>query len=275
MANAIRVSDGKRWAYVPANGEHYAHLESFAAVGLATVSVDGAVLLKHEAGPIFWDILNKAPADKETGISALKALDTKAINLKNEKLVFGKKDDAISYNQYADLSLMEGEESGVSLAARSIEDGDIVMTAWPKSERLIPAKVVEADKRILLEFPIAADKGDRCFVLDENGKELITVSFESDGSNRVYAMNAKVLDSWLCAAGSQTAMQLGGRFGVSHQPRGRFVIMDGKTGKTYSGTINSPEDDKDNFELEKIHLERLLASKGLGAILPRYILTRN
>ena len=69
-------------------------------------------------------------------------------------------------------------------------------------------------------------------------------------------------------------MQQSGRFAVSYQPGGKFVIMDGKSGNAYAGQLTSPPDDSERFEFEKMLIDRLIASKGLGAILPMYILKR-
>jgi len=278
MANAIRVSDGSKWAYVPAGAEHQARLERFAAAGMAEIS-DGFVMLKHEAGEMFWEMLKKEfPAQDSSAILKIaeKAFDSKSIALlPDEEISFGEKDDSISYNKFADLSLTNGSSDlPVDLAAKPLEDGRIVMTIWPKSKRVIPAKVTHADKRVWLELPESQEKGERCFVLDDKDASFLTVSSESDGTDKVGAVNPNVITSWLCAAGSKSMRRMGGRYGVEHRPQGQFLITDRTSGKSYSGTISSHGLDIDNFELEKSRLERLLASKGLGAVLPLYILKR-
>lgn len=282
MANAIRVSDGKRWAYVPAEGEHQARLEQLASAGMAVVS-NGAVLLKAEAGPLFWEMISKERAvtnqiEADLAMAAaLKALDSDSIALADgEKLAFGKKEDALSYSEFSDLSLAErgSDENSIPISNEPVKDGQIVMTLWPKSKRLIPARVSTANKRVSLELVESQEKGERCFVLDEKSGALLTVSYASDGGERLMAKNPEVMRSWLCAAGSKAILKESGRYAISYQPGGRFVIMDAKTGSAYAGQLTSPPTDSDRFEFEKMLIDRLLSSKGLGAILPGYVLKR-
>lgn len=272
MAKAIRVSDGNRWVYVPAGSEHQARLERFASAGLAEIA-NGIVLLKSEAGPLFWEMLNKLEKSRSDKLAILEKVDSDSINIEpDEQLSFGKKDDALAYSDFADLSLTRQSwtSGGIPLATRPIEEREIVMTLWPKKNILIPAKSSNAVRRIGLELVEPQEKGDRCFVLDDKCETLLTVSFASDGSDKVMAINPVVMDSWLLAAGSNAMMKMSGRFDVVHHAEGNFLIADSKTGKKYAGNFIFSPSDKENFDLEKSRLVRLLASTGLGAILPTY-----
>lgn len=229
---------------------------------------------------MFWEMLNREFPEADSApfmkIAESAFKDRGIIPLGEEEgLKFGEDKGATSYNKFADVSLSKGYwSSPVNLAGKQLEDGQIVMTIWPESERILPAKVSYADKRVWLELPESQKKGDRCFVLDDKDASLLTVSFASDGGEKVAAMNPNVLTSWLCATGSMSMRKMSGRFGVNHLAGGHFVIVDNEKGQSYRGTIASHPVDIDNFELEKARLERLLASKGLGAVLPLYILKR-
>lgn len=278
MADAIRVTDGSRWAYIPAGSEHQERLERFASAGMAEVS-NGFVLLKHEVGPMFWDILNRdlPPRDSDAVLkTANKAFESKSIQiLPDEKISFGEKDGAECYSKFADLSLQKDEgEDHVDVTGVELQDGQIVMTIWPESKRLMPAKAVMAGRRFWLELPEPQNRGERCFIVDENDSSLLTVSFKSDGSDKVAAMNPNVLTSWLCSAGSQSMAKSGGRFSVAHSATGQFTIKDKKTGKSYSGSVSAHPSDSESIDFERSMLERLLTSKGLGAVLPIYVLRR-
>jgi len=278
MAKAIRVSDGKNWVYVPASQEHKARLERFAAAGLAEI-VDGVVQLRADAGPMFWDLINvqNKPSDVSLQKAAIECLGSNSINIKpDEELSFGQKESAMAYSQSVDLSISKQSwpQGGIKLAGGHVEEGQIVMTLWPKSKKLIPGRAITAGKRFSLELVESQDKGERCFVLDEKCSSLLTVSFPSDGTDTIMAINPIVMDSWLVAAGSEAMLKLSGRFNVKDHVEGMFIIADSKTGKAYSGKYVFKPSDNLNFEIEKTRLERLLASKGLGAILPTYSLKR-
>lgn len=272
MADAIRVSDGERWAYVPSTDENKSRLERFAKAGMAEIS-NGVVLLKSEGGPLFWNLLNKALTHEDDNKGkALEAMASNGIKiLPDEQLHFGKKEDA-EYNEFTDVSLAKQDypDGGIKLEVRPIEAGEILMTAWPKTRRLIPAQASVVGKRVWLELAESQEKGDRCFVLDERCGSLITISFKTDG-NKVSVVNPMAMDAWLCTAGSEAMMKHSGRFGVTNQASS-FMITDSKNGKMYVGQFVSPADDADRVEFERLRIERMLGSKGLGAILPTYVL---
>jgi hypothetical protein len=275
VAKAIRVSDGNKWMYVPTGSEHQTRLEHFAASGLADI-VNGTVMLKSDAGPIFWDLISKDFNGIQEITPLLKLAGEKSLCLlPDEELSFGKIDDAIAYNPFADVSLIKQKwaKGGLRLDLRQINNGGIVTTLWPNSGKIIPARIKESGKRLLLETIEPQDEGERCFVLDDQGKSLLTISFPVKNKS-VFALNPQAMDSWLCSAGSKSILKLSGRFSINSENDGSFIISDKKHGKTYAGRFHYEPSDHENMELEKSHLERLLANKGLGAILPSYVLKR-
>ncbi len=278
MSTAIRVSDGKKWAYVPASTEHQARLESFAAAGLAEIK-DGVVQLRADAGPMFWELIQVQNKNTDMSLQkfALDCLGENSINIKpDEELSFGEKESAIAYSRSIDLSISKQSwmQGGIKLAISELQEGQIVMTLWPESKKLIPGRAISSGKRFSLELVESQDKGKRCFILDEKCASLLSVSFPSDGTDVIKALNPVVMDSWLVVAGSEAMLKMSGRFSVKDHAEGMFIIADSKTGKGYSGKYVFRPTDNHNFEIEKTRMERLLASKGLGAILPTYSLKR-
>lgn len=278
MSKAIKVSDGVRSMYVPMNSEHQARFERFASAGLIDV-VDGVIHLRSEAGPMFWEMLKANPPQdqSQTHFKVLEAIDSDSINLSsNEVVSFGEKPDSLAYSKTADLSLgKQGwRQGGVGVALKKIMPDEILMTVWPKSQRMIPAKASNQDRRLSLELVQKPEKGERCFILDEEGKTLYTVSYASDGSEKIHAVNPVVFDALLVTAGSPSIYHSNDRFHVSSGQDGLFLIHDKKASKKYSGHFNHHTTEPDALDAELRQIEHLLASRGLGAILPTYSLKR-
>lgn len=273
MADVIRVVDGDRWTYVPADGTEQSRLERFAALDMANVS-NGSVFLKSDAGPLFWEMLGQPEGEKSFVKAAAELLGKQSISLvPDEDLAFGEKDGAAAYNKSIDISLVQRDIAGpgLTIAARPLQDEEIVMTAWPKDGRFIPALARVQNRRVWLELAEPQDDGERCFVLDETCRSVITASYECDGSDRVQAMTPAALDSWLCSVGSKAVMGMSHRYAL--QVEGiDFVIKDRKTSRSYKGQFT--QKDGHHLAFEKMRMERLLASKGLGAILPSYVLRK-
>lgn len=268
MAQAIRVGDGKSWGYVPASCRK--HVSHFASLGLADVS-NGSVLLKSDIGPIFWDLVNKElPSRPQMKIaSAIESISEDSIVLKSgEKIILGNNGDVV--NKFSDISLSATDQSSsVDMSTELIEDGQIVLTVWPDKE-VIPAKAIITARRISLELATPGLKCKRSFILSEDAS-FLTVSFPSDGTESLMAMNQDNINSWLRAVGAKISGN--SKFSVKCDPCGTFLVTDGKSGISYSGKLTSLPD-TDGFELEKLLLERRLGSSGLGSILPTYQLRR-
>jgi len=250
-------------------------LQRFAAADLADV-IDGVVELKSEAGPILWELIKPTlPIRESQHQRALDCIGPESINVHpDEELVFGKKEKALAYNQFADMSISKQTwpQDGMRLDARPLSQGEIVMTAWPIDRRLIPARVVSSSKKMVLELVEPRKKDERCFVMDEHCGSLLTASLPSNGSSTIKIINPIIMDSWLVASGSKAGLKLSGRFKVEDKTGGKFLILDSKTGKAYVGDYHYAPSDGPNFEVEKSRLEHLLSGKGLGAILPTYSL---
>ena len=276
MSETIRVICGERSAYIPVNSEYQSRLERFAAAGLADIS-NGIVMLKSDAGPLFWEMLGRTFKKEESNpLKAIAALGDDSIRVApDEELSFGKKDNFISYSHCADLTISKQawKQDGINLSLQPLSDGMIVMTAWTKEKKIVPARVFFANRRFGIEVVEAQPKDERCFILDEKCDCLLSASFPSTGKEKIMLVNPAFLDSWLCASKSDAIMKLSHRF-TFHVAEGTFTIGDKKTGKKYVGQFKSAVSELEELDFEKIKLERALSSKGLGAVLPNYILVR-
>ena len=184
MADAIRVNCDGKWTYAPAGGVVQSRLERLAKAGMASFS-NGTAQLRSDAGPLLWDLINRnEPLRHDCKTAALRALGKNCINLTpNEKLVFGKR-EGCSYDEFSDLSLAKGEpDIGIKVGITPLKDKQIVMTAWPSSGTLIPARVQIAGRTIWLRLVEPQDEGQRCFVLDDKCGSLLTVSQKTDGGD--------------------------------------------------------------------------------------------
>lgn len=274
MTDVVRVACRDRWAYVPVGTDEHAILVRLAQKQLAdNTAVE--VRLRSDAGPIIWEALaGAAKRSANPPPTALASLSENSIELApDEALFLGKEPGSISYNQFADLSLMQARPQGrgLPLSSRGISDGDIVMTAWPKARRLIPGRVGIEGRRREVELAEPPPRGQRCFVLDEDGRAFLTVGMPSDVADRVRFLPPSAVDTWLFSAGSRAAKSGSERYRIQDVSGARFVIMDRKTGKKYAGKFMS---EGERLELEKDRLEWLLANRGLGGVLPIYELEK-
>lgn len=263
MADVVRVSADERWAYLPVGSKAHRHLSQFAADGLAgSNSVE--VRLRSDAGPLFWSLVEgqddcplfPTGCMTENGIALLPG----------EELKFGK-DDKGEYNEFADLSWLNNpslKQSGIALSGKNLQEDDIVLTAWPSSQSILPARAIRSGRDFSFETIEPVEEGQRCFVIDEGGAGLITVSMASDGSNSVRSIRPEAIRSWLYSAGTSAPRQGGGRFSIKANGK-EFVIDDAQRGRRYVGAFNtaSPDD-------ELGFIEMLLERGGLGSVLPNY-----
>ena len=269
---AVRVTCGSDWAYVPTSGRKYDVLCKLASEGLAEATPSG-VRLKHETGPLAWSVMGR-PRDSRPLPQAMRSLSENGMDVSpDERLCFGKAAGG-EYNEYADMPVVRRKEpgGGIKLSAGRMSDGDMVLCAWPRSRRLIPGMAKADGRRLSVSLVEAAPRGERCFVVDEEGKRLLTVSLASDGSDSVKVMPPLAMDSWLFSVGSRAARDLDSRFDVEEED-GSFLISDKKTGRRYAGRFqNGP--DSERLGIEKERLQWLLATSGLGGILPVYTLEK-
>jgi hypothetical protein len=271
MAEAIRINSGGNWTYVPDTQEYRSRLERFSSAGMAEVK-DGIVNLLSEAGPMFWDSLRRSERPQENRLEQILAMlvDDGVSLSPDEELCFGNKQNPFGYSTVLDLALMKhGTKPGISLGSRSSKDGDIVSTVWPKAKIIIPAMMSGNALELADKMP---DK-ERCFVLDEGGKQLLTVSMPATEKTMIKVADPKKFKSWLLSAGSSAARLPAANLSVLFEDGGKFLITDSARGRIYVGRMKTSTD-SEGHEFEQAMLENILASKGLGAILPKYELER-
>jgi hypothetical protein len=264
MARVVRINDGERTVCVLASDRVEARLCRFAALGVPL-----GTLLRSDRGPL---LLGPSPKQQDDSLvnRALAAIKGNSIRLSlTEEISFGKKEGAKDYQEFADISLSDRAPGiGLPFHMRDVRDGEIVNTVWPGSKRVIPAKVIEGKKRVLLELAESQEKGKRCFVLNEPCTAILTASLPSNGSDRVLAIHPMAFGSWLEMANATASRGRSDRFDLELGIDG-FTIVDKKRSKKYSGKFYSGVE-SDNLGVEILNIERLLFSRGLGAILPVY-----
>lgn len=186
--------------------------------------------------------------------------------LPNERLRLGDDDGDGSHNAFAKMSLHKSSMSGIGLPVsnRPLSVGDVVLTLW--KDEAIPARVAQVGHRASLELAWDAKEGERCFVLDKTASRLLTVSMESGGDDALRIVGHESFVSWLAACKSSSVAG-DGRFQVSRDG-GRFEIRDSKRARTYVGNLVHSDDIMAAYEVAA--MSRMLASKGLGALLPIY-----
>lgn len=281
MSELVRVAQGGRWAYVPRDSSQHRMICRLAKDGLASIG-GPEVRLHSDAGPIFWESLGPESTGEavEPPTRALESLSERAIDVQpDERLCIGRAQSAISYNEFADVSVLHGMSHGKGLPITShcLSDGEIVLAAWPGADakkRLVPGIVRADGRRLSLELAEAAPHGERCFVLDEHGTELCTVSMRSDGSDVIRILSPKAIDSWLFSVNSTASRAKSSRFEVEASGGRGFLILDKKTGRRYAGNLRSGPEEQERWTMEGERLEWLLASRGLGGVLPIYELEK-
>jgi hypothetical protein len=273
MAMVVRAACGAKWGYVPVGGPRCETLRRLADSGLAS-SGPVEVRLHHDAGPLFWKE-RETESGGDPPLSVLEAMSDRGLGLEpGEEVVFGRADGA--YNEFADITLAGSGRStgrGLALSAKGLSDGAVVLTAWPGERKILPALVKADGPKYSLELAEPGPAGARCFVLDETGRNLITASMESDGSDDLRVMAPMALDSWLFAIGSMASREASERFFVKVEGKS-FSIYDNKKGRRYAGSLKHDPSDQDKWGMEQERLHWLLASRGLGGILPIYELEK-
>lgn len=267
MPDVVRVSSSDRWAYLPVGSEAHQRLLHFAESGLAD-SNPVEVRLHSDAGDMFWELLEDEREESPPSIMpALALIDDGISMLPDEKLVFGRVDNG-AYNEYADMSWLKNPslKSGIPLSNRRIAEGDIVLTAWPSSGKLIPARIEKNRRDLVARLVDPQPSGERCFVTDDTGG-LATVSLKTPGGPSVKLMPPTAMNSWLFSLGTSAVRQKPRRFSVS-DGNGQFLIRDSKRGRTFAGRYRTS-----NPESELEALEVMLGHSGLGGIIPYYELT--
>ena len=272
MAEAIRVNSGGRWAYVPDTQEYRSRLERFSSAGMAEIK-DGVVHLLSDAGPMFWDSLRRTDNHPDNRLAQVLAMlvDDGVSLSPDEELCFGRRQNPLGYSTVLDLALAKhGTKPGISMASRPTKDGDVVPTLWPKSKLIIPAMMSGET----IELADKAPDKERCFILDESGEKLLSVSMPSVERTAIRVADPKKFRSWLLSSGSSAARLPAANLSVLFEGGGKFLITDSARKRIYVGRMKTSPD-SEGHEFEQAMLENVLASKGLGAILPKYELERS
>lgn len=280
MSDVIRVAHGGRWSYVDWHSPQHRMLCRLAKDGLATPGPE--VRLHSDAGPLLWDSMGPEPSGgaAEPPFRALGSLTEDSINLQpDESLCLGRAPSAVSYNDFADVSILHGVShgGGLPVSRGGASNGDVVLAAWPGTEakkRLVPGIVRAEGHRLFLELAEPPEGGKRCFVLDEGGRSLVTVSMRSDGSDRIRLLSPKSVDSWLFSVGSRASKAGSERFEVESVDGRGFLVLDKKTGRRYAGRLRSGPGERERWAMEQERLQWLLANRGLGGVLPIYRLEK-
>jgi hypothetical protein len=187
--------------------------------------------------------------------------------LPNEIIRLGDDDGEGEHNPFAKMSLSKSKMSGIGLpiSNKPLEKLSIVLTLW-SDDKIIPARVINADLGCEIELAEAPKEGERCFIVDRQGSRLITVSMESSGNEYLKIVNPNSFLSWLSVCKSNAVIG-DGRFAVVKNGES-FEINDSKRARKYIGKLVHSDEVLAGYEISAI--SRMLAAKGLGAILPIY-----
>lgn len=262
MTDIVRVSYDNQWTYVVSGSEAHDHVCRFASQGLGDLG-PAEVRLKSEAGPLLWELIGSHSRGHGTPAAILDSMTDGGLLLRNkESLHLGKKSQ--HYNEFADMSWdnMGEEGRGVGISDLPMQEGEIVLTAWPMAKRILPAHVIPVKNRFGLELVEAMPAGQRCFVVNEKGTDLMTVSMPSGGTEFVGMVPTVAFGSWLFSVGSKAVRD--SKFKVADRGE-MFLVEDLEAGGSYLGKYASKDKE---VEIENIRC--MLNCEGLGAILPRY-----
>lgn len=239
---------------------------------VASGALEG-VKLYSENGPLVW----KQIGDDYSGPSIIN--NTSLANmgkgyvdiLPKERLIFGKADNARAYDPFLDLSVASADEhGGFKVFMGNLKDGDILLTFWEDGKTILPAKVNISSSRFDAELVESYKRDQRCFILDEKGETLVSIG-KSEGDT-VSLLKPISFTSWLWAHDTNFKKAVSERYAVLDED-GTFLIKDSKTGKTFRGSYKS-SGYGETRSVELMEIEWLIASKGLGAIIPLYDLVK-
>lgn len=244
----IRVISGQKTKYAPVEP-------------IKTAS--GGVLMFSEEGPHLPGERWTVPSAQEVLLSARHSLADGALRFGPGLLHFGNADGY--YNEFADVTLCSGQHAGLRLAPYDPSDGDIVMSVFP-SGKILPSRFLREGKRSFVELPWHAPANERCFVLDETGARLATVSLAPTAADRIRLLPRAAIVSWAAAVCPDALPEEFQSYSVEEAPERCFVIMHG--GRRYKGHLSRgcPE------EIEEIR--ETLKRHGISGVIPYYQLTK-
>jgi hypothetical protein len=266
---AVRLSNGEEWTYMALEGASGAKLARLSKAKQVVAGLDGVNLVSEQGGVIWRQINEDIARPKVFSETMLGHVGPGWINLyPGERLSFGKVENA-SYNDLFDVSLCKiAVTEGFVLAPSRVEDGDLVMSAWSNGVDLQPARFRQSGARVWLELVEPHKVGERCFVVDETGRRLVSVSLPCQGHDFVKLASPRSFVSWLWAADSSSARAMSERFEVKREGS-FFSVQDLSTGKRYIGRYRTGDKDE---ETQDIHWA--LTSDGIGGLVLDYALRR-
>jgi hypothetical protein len=234
-----RASLNGRWDYLP---------------------VDPAPRMYSESGPLA-NATGAAPID---ATKCLSFLDGATLLMSGgQGMSFGNAQGAAAHNEFLDLSMTNaGADDKATLAPAEAEDGDVVVTLWPRSRVLIPGRMRVSGRRMAVELAGEQPDGERCFVMDEAGEGLITISMRADGMEMARVAPRLALVSWLVSSKSPVAAGLASRFVLEERPLGRVIVADTSTGRMYEVSASG------RTEVDDVRWS--LAVAGIAGIAGRY-----
>jgi hypothetical protein len=266
---AVRMSNGEEWTYMALEGSSGAKLASLSKSKQVVAGLDGVNLVSEQGGVVWKQIREDVAKPNGFPLEMLECVGPGWINLfPGERLSFGKVVDA-SYNDLFDISLCKiAVNEGFVLAPSRAEDGDLVLAAWSNGIELQPARFRQSGARVWLELVEPHKVGERCFVMDETGRRLVSVSLPAQGHDTVRLASPRSLVSWLWATDSSAARARSERFKVEQEGR-FFSVYDTVTGKRYVGRYRTGDK-----EVETHDIHWALTSDGIGGLVLDYALRR-
>lgn len=226
-------------------------------------TASGDILMFSEEGPHLPGERWTVPSAQEVLLSARHSLFDGGLRLGPGLLHFGNADG--DYNEFADVTLCRGNRAGLRLAPRDPSDGDIVMSVFP-SGKILPSRFVREGRRSFVELPWHSPAGERCFVLDETGARLATVSLASTATDRIRLLPRAAIVSWAAAVCPESLPEEFQSHSVEEAPDRCFVITHGD--RRYKGHLSRGCPD----ELEEIR--ETLRRHGISGVIPYYQLTK-
>jgi len=266
---AVRISNGEDWTYMALEESSGAMLDGPAGTMQVTAGLDG-VNLSSEQGDVVWNQIREDFVKPRSFPSDMLAnVGPGWINLfPGERISLGEVADS-PYNEVFDFSLCKlAVNEGFVLSPSRAEDGDLVQAAWSNGVDLQPARFRQAGARVWLELVEPHNVGERCFVIDESGRRLVTVSMPCQGHDSVRLAPPKSFVSWLWAVDSAAARARSERFAIERLGQ-FFSVHDLTTGKKYIGRYKTGD-----REAETQDVYWALTSDGIGGLVLDYSLRR-
>jgi hypothetical protein len=202
-----------------------------------------------------------------TKISKISSSDS--IILNGGILKLGKHDGCeqnCHYNEFADISIIRTVDNPnfIKISKFDTKEGDVVLALFSigtKKEKMVPAKIIENKRRLFIELPWEIETGERCFVLDEQGEGLLTVSLESKGKNYIRILPKISISSWIVTVLPDCFQS---DYKVEKIDDNSFLIIDNSSKDKYIGKFQQ------DYENEMEMISNIVLLCGLSGIVGIY-----